>query len=180
MTVRLALSLWQPWASFVVEGVKRFETRSWSTRHRGPLLIHAGQPRSRGSIPPEVDALAVQRWGSQWHRHLPFGALLGEVDLVGVFPSEFVQTIFERDVWTAEAAKLERTLGDFSASRFAWEVLNPKAWTTPIPYAGRQRLFQADPDAARAHVHKLGEPVPSWWVGPVPADAGLAIRELRG
>ena len=37
------LSLWQPWASLVVIGAKRFETRSWPTNYRGPLLIHAAQ-----------------------------------------------------------------------------------------------------------------------------------------
>lgn len=35
------LTLWQPWASLVALGVKTIETRSWSTRHRGPLYIHA-------------------------------------------------------------------------------------------------------------------------------------------
>lgn len=39
-TVR-ALSLWQPWAGFVAVGTKTIETRHWSTKYRGPLLIHA-------------------------------------------------------------------------------------------------------------------------------------------
>jgi ASCH domain len=38
-----ALSLHQPWASLVALGVKKIETRSWSTRYRGPLLIHAAK-----------------------------------------------------------------------------------------------------------------------------------------
>ncbi len=37
-----ALTLWQPWASLVALGVKTIETRSWSTKYRGPLAIHAG------------------------------------------------------------------------------------------------------------------------------------------
>lgn len=36
-----ALTLWQPWASLVALLVKQIETRSWSTKYRGPLLIHA-------------------------------------------------------------------------------------------------------------------------------------------
>lgn len=36
-----ALTLWQPWASLVALGVKTIETRSWSTKYRGPLAIHA-------------------------------------------------------------------------------------------------------------------------------------------
>jgi hypothetical protein len=37
-----ALTLHQPWAQLVAIGAKRIETRSWSTRYRGPLAIHAG------------------------------------------------------------------------------------------------------------------------------------------
>src|SRR5258708_14669636 len=36
-----ALSVHQPWASLIAAGKKTIEVRSWSTRHRGPLLICA-------------------------------------------------------------------------------------------------------------------------------------------
>ena len=35
------LTLTQPWATLVAIGAKRIETRSWATKYRGPLLIHA-------------------------------------------------------------------------------------------------------------------------------------------
>lgn len=38
-----ALTIRQPWAFAIAEGLKTTENRSRSTRHRGPLLIHAGQ-----------------------------------------------------------------------------------------------------------------------------------------
>ncbi|CAD5985011.1 hypothetical protein PCC9214_05367 [Planktothrix tepida] len=37
-----ALTLQQPFATFVALGIKEFETRNWYTHYRGPLLIHAG------------------------------------------------------------------------------------------------------------------------------------------
>ena len=37
-----ALTIQQPWASVITMGVKTIETRSWSTKYRGPLAIHAG------------------------------------------------------------------------------------------------------------------------------------------
>jgi len=43
------LSLLQPWATLVVMGIKKIETRSWSTTHRGALLIHASKGKA-GSI----------------------------------------------------------------------------------------------------------------------------------
>lgn len=33
----------QPWAALIVHGVKDVENRSWPTRFRGPVLIHAGK-----------------------------------------------------------------------------------------------------------------------------------------
>lgn len=36
-----ALSLKQPWARLVALGIKPVENRRWSTRYRGPFLVHA-------------------------------------------------------------------------------------------------------------------------------------------
>ena len=36
------ITLKQPWATLVAEGIKKYEFRSWKTNHRGKLLIHAG------------------------------------------------------------------------------------------------------------------------------------------
>jgi hypothetical protein len=37
-----AITLKQPYASFIAHGIKTVETRSWQTHHRGLLAIHAG------------------------------------------------------------------------------------------------------------------------------------------
>ena len=38
-----ALTIKQPWATLIMQGDKRFEFRSWQTKYRGELLIHAGK-----------------------------------------------------------------------------------------------------------------------------------------
>jgi hypothetical protein len=38
-----ALSIRQPWAWLIVAGFKPIENRTWYTRYRGPVLIHASQ-----------------------------------------------------------------------------------------------------------------------------------------
>ena len=46
MSERLvALSVKQPWAALIVAGLKRVEVRTWPTRRRGRILIHAGKVR---------------------------------------------------------------------------------------------------------------------------------------
>lgn len=65
------LTVRQPWGSLITAGVKDVECRSWETRYRGPLLIHAGKG---------VDS-------SEWAGVLddmPAGVILGVVDLVDV------------------------------------------------------------------------------------------------
>ena len=36
------LTLKQPWATLVAEGIKKYEFRTWKTKYRGKVLIHAG------------------------------------------------------------------------------------------------------------------------------------------
>ncbi|MBK9755892.1 MAG: ASCH domain-containing protein [Nannocystis sp.] len=38
-----ALSIRQPWIELILRGEKDVENRSWNTRHRGPLLLHASR-----------------------------------------------------------------------------------------------------------------------------------------
>lgn len=35
-----ALTIRQPWAALIVAGFKDIENRTWTTKYRGPLLIH--------------------------------------------------------------------------------------------------------------------------------------------
>lgn len=79
-----AISLLQPWASLVVMGVKKIETRSWSTPYRGTILIHASQGKA-GSIfvrdPPFSKYIPD-------FKALPFGAIIGEVTLTAILRVE--------------------------------------------------------------------------------------------
>jgi hypothetical protein len=56
------LTVHQPWAGLLVDGIKDVENRGWKTNYRGPLLIHAGAATDpyygRSSLPPNC---AVQR-----------------------------------------------------------------------------------------------------------------------
>ena len=38
-----AISIHQPWANYVVLGLKQYETRSWHTKIRGRVAIHAAK-----------------------------------------------------------------------------------------------------------------------------------------
>lgn len=58
-----AISVKQPWAALIVHGLKTIEIRTWGTRRRGPILIHAAKvsdPRAEAwaGVPPELRAAA--------------------------------------------------------------------------------------------------------------------------
>lgn len=38
-----AITLKQPWATLIAEGLKEYEFRSWKINYRGEILIHAGK-----------------------------------------------------------------------------------------------------------------------------------------
>jgi hypothetical protein len=50
-----AISIRQPWAWLIVNGLKDIENRTWATRYRGPLFIHAGK-----SIPYESECEEIE------------------------------------------------------------------------------------------------------------------------
>ena len=37
------ITIKQPWATLITEGLKEYEFRTWKTKYRGDILIHAGK-----------------------------------------------------------------------------------------------------------------------------------------
>lgn len=145
-----ALSLWQPWASAIAIGAKCIETRSWETLYRGPLLIHAASTRGGLDVaigdPPEACNNSM-RWErilridpdvglGDAFEDLPFGALIATCELHDCVRTDDLAV-----------TNREHFLGDYSLGRFAWLLRNVRALSKPIPFRGRQRLFDV-PDEA--------------------------------
>jgi activating signal cointegrator 1 len=160
-----ALSLWQPWASAIAVGAKRIETRSWATAYRGPILIHAS--KSRCCLPYKRDGfpgpfsdnwagrLAMEAAGIPLDYEFPLGALIAVAELVGW--ERFDETTASSSVIHTAGRRFELTpqelaLGDYSPGRYGWVLANVRALPTPIPYTGRQGLF----DVPDAMLHSLG------------------------
>lgn len=74
-----ALSIRQPSAWLVVSGVKDIENRSWSTSHRGPILIHASSDAS-GMRQDRLHTLRAD-FDVNVPDHLPLGGIIGVADI---------------------------------------------------------------------------------------------------
>ena len=70
------LTMHQPWASYLISGIKMHEGRTWYSSHRGRLWIHAA-----AKVPTEDEIKAVQASYSgvprDFPKILPVSCLLG-------------------------------------------------------------------------------------------------------
>jgi hypothetical protein len=175
MTLK-ALTLWQPWASLIALGVKTIETRSWPTKYRGPLAIHAAVRL------PKVAEWRIGEWwtdeGPSIHRAgreladgmvdysevdgtyypLPLGAVVATCNLVDCIPMEDLSgegtpsLVIEGDRLTLCVESGEHNVsdqlpyGDFRVGRFAWLLSNITPLAEPIPAIGRQGIFNLPTD----------------------------------
>lgn len=77
------LSIRQPWAWLICQGIKTVENRTWATHYRGPLLIHAA--KTPGISQDDFEDLLedVKRdYGIVMPRHYDAGGIVGVVELV--------------------------------------------------------------------------------------------------
>jgi hypothetical protein len=96
-----ALTLHQPWASFIAEGLKWIETRSWRTHYRGRIDIHAGKATPQEGLvvgdwcvaysPSRRGPYRAQHYGSGVEHapadiDLPLGAIVATAELVDCLP----------------------------------------------------------------------------------------------
>ena len=139
-----ALTIHQPWASAIALGTKKIEMRSWATRYRGPLLIHAG----RKKLSPEGIALAgVEKMLGRFNAdRIPFGALIAIAELVDCQPTEEL---------ALTRHPIEGYWGDFSPGRFGLILKDVRAFAEPIGYRGSQGLFNVPTEVVAAQIDAL-------------------------
>lgn len=118
-----ALSIKQPWASLVAAGFKTVEVRTWSTSHRGPLLVCA----SAGDLDLGEGRIA------------PGGKALAVVNLVDVRP------MAEADIEKAHLGKLHKKDRENALRSLAW-IFTDAQEIIPVPVKGKQGLFNLEID----------------------------------
>lgn len=143
-----AISLWQPWASLWCSPNKRHETRHWSTAHRGHLLVHAAQKIVLDLVDDEFEDIVSSEFGGHWGMDLPRGAIVGMVDLIDVIPTEKIVAGFR---WTDEE-KIDNACGNFDDGRFGWRRGTYWRFPQPIPYRGRQAMFDVPREVVAAQI----------------------------
>lgn len=136
-----AISLWQPWASLVVHGEKRIETRAWAPPKSlvgKRIAIHAAKLTRFDALmsqPPFIGLIDAE---------LPHGAIVGTVKL-----SSCIRMTPTNIVDFARRKPLEVQLGDWQPGRYAWVLRDPRPFAEPVPWRGSQGFFNVDSDLCR-------------------------------
>ena len=136
-----AITLWQPWATLIAIGAKKVETRSWPTRYRGEIAIHAAKRKPR---PLEVAyileecGLSCKFDGLDVLEDYPLGAIVATARLVDCKLMD--------DPLIARQTPDELACGNWEQGRFAWclEDIQP---CEPYPIRGFQGLWDLPSDA---------------------------------
>lgn len=121
-----ALTIKNPWALLIAAGIKDIENRTWRTKHRGGIYIHAGQ--SLACNPSGLKELLIP---SQFERVNTYevyrvvlglgfkkSCIIGEVDII-----DCVQN--HSSVWADHAGPFEKPVWN-------WVLANPLLYAKPI------------------------------------------------
>ena len=129
-----ALSLRQPWAELILQGIKTIETRTWNTQFRGRFYIHAAK---------SVNKLWCELFGIQ---NSVTGMLVGSAELVEV--KEYNSLV----QWAADNEKHCCPLDIWTKKRYGF-VLKNVLRITPIPCKGKLNFFEVDTGATLDYRH---------------------------
>lgn len=160
MTALSALTVWQPWATLLILGLKPWEYRPWKAPRAyvgQRIVIHAAARPVRVKEVVEIEeALGAGRVGlvgegctartlellDQWHREGPAtlfgGATTSTFPIAAGLGTVLLgEPITAADLWSAQA-----DVEDIDPDKWAWPVFDPQPFDAPIPAKGEQGFWR--------------------------------------
>lgn len=152
-----ALTLWQPWASLMVNGKrpgqwrkdgtgnrrrsilepwKMVETRGWETKYRDPIAMHSALRKEKWLGTSSESAGFMEQYkltGLPPFDDLPTGCILGIGNLVEIKHTEDHYELLE---------DMENVFGNYEDGRYAWIFEGMEQFETPIPVKGNRLLWE--------------------------------------
>jgi len=119
----VALSIRQPWVELILSGRKTIEVRTWRTKHRGRLWLHAGR---------RIETSACALYGVRTSDFV-LGAIVGSVEVFDCIE-------FNGETWSALQPAHLNTV-PFDRSYFGWVLRGPKR-VQPVACKGALGLMK--------------------------------------
>ena len=120
-----ALTIKEPWASLIIEEYKKYEFRSWKTKYRGKILIHAGC---------SVEKDMMKRF-SDYNINVNPGYIIGHATIVDCI---LVDEEFNKKLRNIDPVVYGRSN---HTETYAWKLENVVKYDNPIPCKGKLGLW---------------------------------------
>lgn len=119
------LSLTEPYATLIKNGIKTIETRSWKTNYRGKLYIHASSTKISKECKDNKELMSLVNINE-----LNYGNIICSCDIVDCveMTDEFIEKI--------QRNRSEYISGVYSKGRYAWILENIEVLEKPIKAKG--------------------------------------------
>lgn len=122
-----ALTIKEPWACLIINGYKTYEFRSWNTKYRGKIYIHAGA---------SIEKTALKRF-ADYNISVNPGHIIGEAEIIDCI---LVSDDFDKEL----RKKDENVYGNNHVGSYAWQLDHIKKYENPIPYKGQLGLWNCE------------------------------------
>ncbi len=140
------ITIKQPWASLIVEGIKDIENRTWKTNFRGRALVHAAAKPA--NIKYEIEGQAsikeIQMFSALGRAEEDdlFGCIIGSVEIVDCVinhPSIWAEKTIHKTYWENGKHYLEKVKPIYN-----WVLANPIKFPEPIPMKGKLSFWESE------------------------------------
>lgn len=135
-----AITIKQPWATLIALREKQFETRSWQTKYRGQIAIHAGKSIDKEAFFEFSNVL--KKHGITSINQLTTGSVIAIANLVDCHK---VMIDYEDIAIMNTGLKIsgnEYYFGNYEEGRYAWELDRVSILTEPINAKGQLSLWE--------------------------------------
>lgn len=124
------ISIIEPWASLIKEGIKEIETRSWKTNYRGKIYIHASLKKVSKKDERINNLVSLLE-----DKDFKYGHIIAEAELVDCI---YMDEQFLKEI---KKNNQEYICGEYSLGRYAWKLSNIKVLDKPIPAKGNLGIW---------------------------------------
>jgi hypothetical protein len=131
------LTIKEPFASLIKEGIKTIETRSWKTKYRGEIYIHASI--SKDNFKNKDKQVRVKKLVSFLKDDsMEYGNIICKCNLIDCIymNKEYIDRIKDN--------KIEYLCGHYEEGRYAWVLEIVEVLENPIPAKGRLGIWNYD------------------------------------
>lgn len=118
-----AISIKQPWAYLICAGIKDIENRTWATKYRGRVYIHASSQMAKYEF--------TWKQSSELAKHeeldIVYSAIIGHVDIVDC-------VVNHSSIWAekSEIGLLDEPTNEYGKPTYNWVLANPVLFDKPI------------------------------------------------